>query len=128
MRPEPEDLENQAEYRQLLKLPFEEVAVFVFDQLRKGTGLIVFYWSVCLLFAGSALVVRINLAGHFPLKLFILHSFFGLILFPLVSVLIHEILHIVPFLLTGARKIRMGMDLRQFIFFCFSPQACSKKR
>jgi hypothetical protein len=29
----------------------------------------------------------------------------------------HEGLHIVPYLLSGARRIRIGMDLRQYIFF-----------
>ena len=35
----------------------------------------------------------------------------------MVSVPVHEFLHVIPFYLFGARNIRAGMDLRQYIFY-----------
>ncbi len=76
-----------------------------------------FFWSVCLISIGLALFIRINIAGYFPLKNIIFHSLLGLIIFPLLIIPVHEILHALPFLFTGARKIRAGIDLRQYFFY-----------
>lgn len=40
----------------------------------------------------------------------------GLILIPLLLVPVHEGLHLIPFLLAGARDIRIGADLSQESF------------
>jgi hypothetical protein len=77
----------------------------------------VFFWSECIIFAGIALTVRINIWGYYPLKNIMLHSMLGLVVFPILSIPLHEILHIIPFFLTGARDIRVGMNLKQYIFY-----------
>ena len=46
-----------------------------------------------------------------------MHSLLGLIVFPLLYVPVHELLHIIPYYLTGAKRIRIGMDLRQYMFY-----------
>ncbi|OFY68455.1 MAG: hypothetical protein A2V64_06580 [Bacteroidetes bacterium RBG_13_43_22] len=112
-----EDLEDQSKYRQLLAISYNELIDFILDYLRRRSGLMIFFWSVCLIFLGIALFVRINISGYFPLKNIMLHSMLGFIVFPLLSIPLHEGLHIIPFLMTGARKIRVGMDLRQYIFY-----------
>jgi hypothetical protein len=35
----------------------------------------------------------------------------------LLCVPVHELLHIVPYWISGARKIRIGMDLKQYLFY-----------
>ena len=112
-----EDLEDQSKYRQIIAVSYSNLIDFVLDYLRRKSGLMIFFWSACLIFLGLALFVRINLSGYFPLKNIIMHSILGLILFPLLSIPLHELLHIVPFFLGGARKIRVGMDLKQYIFY-----------
>jgi len=112
-----EDLEDQSKYRQILTVPYNDLTGFVLDYLRRGSGMMVLYWSVCLIFFGIALTVRIDIAGYFPFKNIIFHSLLGLVIFPLLSVPLHEILHVIPFYLTGARNIRAGMDLKQYIFY-----------
>src|SRR4030042_4095810 len=112
-----EDLEDQSKYRQLLAISYNELIDFILDYLRRRSGLMIFFWSVCLIFLGIALFVRINISGYFRLKNIMLHSMLGFIVFPLLSIPLHEGLHIIPFLMTGARKIRVGMDLRQYIFY-----------
>ncbi|MCU0473515.1 MAG: DUF3267 domain-containing protein [Bacteroidales bacterium] len=112
-----EDLEDETKYRQILKIPYEELVNFVFDYIRRNTGVMVFFWSSCMICLGIAVYVRINITGYYQLKYIISHTILGLIIFPLVSIPFHEALHIIPFFLTGARKIRIGMDLKQYIFY-----------
>jgi hypothetical protein len=112
-----EDLEDQTRFRQILKIPYEELVNFVLDYIRRRTGVMVFFWSVCTIFLGIAVIVRINITGYYPLKNIISHTILGLIIFPLVSIPVHEALHVIPFLLAGARKIRVGIDLKQYIFY-----------
>jgi hypothetical protein len=112
-----EDLEDQTKYRQILKIPYEELVNFVIDYIRRNTAVMVFFWSFCMVCLGIAVYVRINITGYYQLKYIISHTILGLVIFPLVSIPLHEALHVIPFLLTGARKIRVGMDLKQYIFY-----------
>lgn len=111
------DLENQSRYRQLIKIPYDELIPFILDYLRRKSGLIVFFWSACILTLGLALTVRVNLSGYFPYKYLLLHSILGLVVFPLLYIPVHELLHIIPYYLTGAKNIRVGMDLKQYMFY-----------
>ena len=77
----------------------------------------ILFWSVCMIFAGIALTVRINIAGYFPMKTILSHSLMGFIVFPVLMIPVHEFMHVVPFFLTGAKRIRVGADLKQYIFY-----------
>lgn len=112
-----EDLEDQSKYRQILKVPYDGLVDFVLDYIRRKSALMVFFWSACIVFLGIALFVRINIAGYFPFRNIFLHSCLGLIIFPILSIPVHELLHIIPYYLTGARNIRIGMDLKQYMFY-----------
>jgi len=59
----------------------------------------------------------LSIAGIFPLPSILLHSLFGFIILPLILVLPHEILHLIPYWLTGARDIRIGAELKQYYFY-----------
>jgi hypothetical protein len=112
-----EDLEDQSKYRQILKIPYDELVNFVLDYIRRKSGLMVFFWSSCIVFLGIALFVRINISGYFPFRNIFLHTCLGLIIFPILCIPVHELLHIIPYYLTGARNIRIGMDLKQYMFY-----------
>jgi hypothetical protein len=112
-----EDLEDQSKFRQILKIPYDELVNFVLDYIRRKSGLMVFFWSSCIVFLGIALFVRINISGYFPFRNIFLHTCMGLIIFPILCIPVHELLHIIPYYLTGARNIRIGMDLKQYMFY-----------
>ncbi len=112
-----EDLEDQCKYRQILKIPYDELVNFVLDYIRRKSVLMVFFWSSCIVFLGIALFVRINIGGYFPFRNIFLHTCLGLIIFPILCIPVHELLHIIPYFLTGARSIRIGMDLKQYMFY-----------
>ncbi len=112
-----EDLEDQSKYRQTLSIPYDEMVPFILDYIRRKSWLMVFFWSVCIVFLGLALTVRVNISGYFHLRIIFYHSVLGFLIFPLLFVPIHELLHIIPYYLTGARRIRIGMDLSQYMFY-----------
>ncbi|MFZ0283533.1 MAG: DUF3267 domain-containing protein [Bacteroidales bacterium] len=112
-----EELEDPSKYRQVLKVPYDELVTFVFDYIRRKSNLMVFYWSACFLFLGIAITVRFNISGYFPFRMIFFHTILGLVVFPLLCVPVHELLHIIPYYLTGAKRIRVGMDLKQYMFY-----------
>jgi hypothetical protein len=116
MRYSVEDIEDDQRFKLLLKIPYNELVVFVLDYLRKRTLFILIFWAICLLFLGMAIYFRLNLSAYQYSKI-LFHSMLGFILFPLLSVPVHELLHVMPYYLTGARNIRAGMDLRQYLFY-----------
>ena len=117
MAPQIEDLEDHCKYRQILKVPYDELVPFILDYIRRRSGLMVFFWSACIFFLGIAIIVRLNISGYFSLKNIFLHTILGLIVFPVLYIPFHELLHIIPYYLTGARKIRVAMDLKQYMFY-----------
>lgn len=112
-----EDIEDQSKYRQMLKIPYDELIDFILDYLRRKTGLMYFFWTTCLVFLGLALFIRINIGGYFPFRNIFMHTILGIIVFPLACIPVHELLHIIPYYLTGARDIRIGMDMKQYMVY-----------
>lgn len=112
-----EDLEDQSKYRQMLSVPYDELVIFVLEYIRKRSALIISFWAMCIFFLCIALIVRINISGYFPWKKIFFHSILGLAVFPVLAIPLHEFLHIIPYFLSGAKRIRIGMDLRQYMFY-----------
>jgi hypothetical protein len=40
-----------------------------------------------------------------------------MIILPVICIPVHELLHIVPYYISGAKNIRIGMDLNQYLFY-----------
>ncbi len=112
-----EDLEDQKKFRLFLTVPYENLIEFVFKYLKKKTGLTVLFWAFCLLFLFIAVFIRIRIAGYYPLNSIFFHSVIGFIILPLIIIPVHELLHVVPYFISGAKNIRVGMDLKQYLFY-----------
>lgn len=112
-----EELGDESKYRLILKLQYENLAETVFEYLKKMSGLMILFWSFCIIYAGIAIHIRIGIAGYFPFKVIFLHTILGLVVLPLLVVPLHELLHVFPFLISGARKLRFGADLKQFLLY-----------
>lgn len=117
MAPKVEDLEDNTRYRQLLKIEYNDLIIFVMEYLRRKSWLMVSYWALCILFLGIAVLVRINIEGHYQFRFIFRHTLLGLVVFPVLIIALHELLHIIPYYLTGARNIRVGVDLKQYMFY-----------
>jgi hypothetical protein len=112
-----EELEDQEKYREILSLSYDDLVQFIFDQLKSKKAMMVFFWSACILSLGLAIIIRLNIGGYYAWNSIILHTLLGLIVLPALCIPIHEFLHIVPYFLSGARNIRVGMDMKQFLFY-----------
>lgn len=112
-----EDIEDPSRFRLLLRVPYTGLLTFVLDYLKKNSVVMVIFWSSCIFFLMIAIYIRISLAGSYPYSQILTHTLLGLIVLPLLSVPIHEGLHVIPYFLFGARDIRAGMDLKQYLFY-----------
>jgi Putative zincin peptidase len=112
-----EDLDDQKRFRLFLTIPYTNLVQFVFEYLRKKSGLLYFFCFLCILFLCFAIAIRIEIAGIFPAIHIIFHSVVGLIVLPLICIPLHEFLHVVPYYISGAKNIRVGMDLKQYLFY-----------
>ena len=70
-----------------------------------------------MIFFGISVIIRVNITGFFEFKRIITHTLLGAIIFPLLIIPVHEGLHILPYFISGARKIKIGMDLSQYMFY-----------
>jgi hypothetical protein len=113
----PETIRGNPENNHLLTLHYNEMIPFVMDYLKKRT-LPVFISLLALISVTIAMVmIRMNVAGSFPLINIIIHSFTGLIVLPLLYILPHEFLHIIPYRISGARDIRIGANWKEAYFY-----------
>lgn len=112
-----EDLNDEKRFRLFLTIPYKNLIQFVFDYLKRKSGLTSLYWSLCLLFLFLSISLRIKIAGNFPITHILFHSAIGSIILPVICIPVHEFLHIIPYWLSGAKNIRIGMDLKQYLFY-----------
>ncbi len=112
-----ENLEDQTKFRHILTISYHDLIQFVFEYLKKKSALTFFFWTICVLFLCSMILVRINITGYFRISEILVHSVLGFIVLPLVCIPVHEGLHIIPYYISGAKNIRVGMDLKQYLFY-----------
>lgn len=123
-----EDLDDVTRFHLFLSISYNDLAEFVINQLKKRSFITLLFWFLCLLSFTLSLVIRLSLARHFVWAAIFKHSLIGFILLPVLCIPVHEGLHILPFALSGARNIRVGMDLRQYLFFVTAHRYVAGKR
>jgi hypothetical protein len=112
-----EDLNDPKKFRLFLTIPYKDLIGFVFEYMKKKSVLTFFFWSICTIFLVIAVLIRIKVAGCFPLTQILFYSLLGLLILPVLCIPLHEFLHVIPFYLSGAKNIRVGMDLSQYLFY-----------
>lgn len=115
--PQIEELEDVSAYEKVLTLSYTEIAPFVISHITRlslpmaivwiaaslSLFLTVWYWPGVKYNTGNPDVIKGLVAGFVAI--------------PLLMIPVHEVLHLIPFRLAGARDIRLGADLRQGIFY-----------
>lgn len=112
-----EDLDDQEKFVQILSISYNDLLPFILKYLNKPSVLTVLFWSACLISFGFSFILIVNIAGDFQFSIILFHSLLGLIIFPILCIPLHEALHIIPYYISGAKKIRAGMDLSQYLFY-----------
>ena len=120
----PEDLQNENEFELLAEVSHQELREFVVEQITKEKYLIRSYsvyqvvmmmLLVFLLTRNIILAVKGYAEPIIGIGLALLFSFSVLIV-------IHELLHALAYLLSGARRISFGLNLKKFVFYALADQ------
>ena len=114
MRYSVEEMDKVDVFRKIAEIPYSELVPFILRYLKNVTFVTFIYWALCLISLIIAAFIRFQMKTGLDT---LLHSLFGLIIFPVLIIPVHELLHIIPYYLTGARNIRIGMDLKQYFFY-----------
>jgi hypothetical protein len=112
-----DDLKDESRFTHYLTLSYNDLLSFVLDYIRRLTGVTIFFWSVCMIFLGFSIIIRIDIGGNFEFRKIITHTLLGSVVFPVLIIVFHEGLHIIPYFISGAREIKIGMDLSQYLFY-----------
>ncbi len=123
-----EDLEDPSKFRLLKQVPYNELLSFVLEYLGKRSAIIMIFWASCIFFLMIAVYIRVNIAGLFPASMIFMHTILGLIIMPILVIPVHEGLHVIPFFVSGARDIRIGMDLKQYLFYATAHRYVANSR
>jgi hypothetical protein len=118
----PEDLQNQTEFELFREVSHQNLKEFVVEQIREEKYIIRIY---------SAYQVLMMMLFVFLLTKSIILFFKGqsedlviigvAVLFSLsVLIIIHELLHALAYLLTGARRISFGLIFKKFMFYALA--------
>ena len=118
----PEDLQNESEYELLKEVSHLHLREFVLELVTKGKTIIRIYSIyqvimmlifVYLLTRGIVLSIKANQTLLIQVGLSILFSV-------TVLIVIHELLHALAYLATGARRISFGGTLKKFVFYAIA--------
>jgi hypothetical protein len=101
------------------KLEFDNMIPFVLEQIKRRGAASIFYLMVN---AGMLVLIPFLIwstisSGAMTWPRLILHGFGGAIGGSLLVIPFHEVIHGVAYWLIGARRIKFGVDLQQFIFY-----------
>ncbi len=116
-KPSIDELEDETAYEKVLTLPYDNLAPFVIRGLRTLTLPMMLVWTVAIVSAALTLFLWPRSGNTPDHPGIVLGLATGLLLIPLLLVPVHELLHLIPFRLAGARDIRVGADLRQGIVY-----------
>lgn len=117
--PDAETLQNGNKYHLILELDFNEIIPFVFSNIRKASLSNFFYLIInfaSLLFVIGYALWSMN-SGYFSIGKVILQVLAGILAGSILVIPPHELLHGLAYRILGARNIKFGVDLQQFIFY-----------
>ncbi len=117
--PDVETLKGDPAFHQILELDFNDMIPFVFKYIRKP-GLVPWVFvtlhAAFLAFAIGFVIWGVS-EGWLKWTLIIKQSLLGIIAGSIIVIPPHELLHGLAYRMLGAKKIRFGADLHQFIFY-----------
>jgi hypothetical protein len=117
--PDAETLQKENGYRMILELDFNDIIPFVFSNIRKASLSSLFY--LILNFASLLFIIGYALwsvkSGNISIGMVILQALAGILAGSILVIPPHELLHGLAYRILGARNIKFGVDLKQFIFY-----------
>ena len=126
----PEDLQNENEFELLTEVSHQRLREFVVEQITEEKYIIRIYsiYQVIMMMLFVFLLTRgivRSIKGHSEMLIEVGLS----IIFSLSAlIVIHELLHALAYLITGARRISFGVILKKFIFYALADRQVIAKR
>ena len=118
----PEDLQNESEFELLTEVSHQKLREFVVGQIVEEKYVIRIYsiYQLIMMMVFAFLLTRgivLSIKGYYGILIEIGLS----IVFSLSAlIIIHELLHALAYLLTGARRISFGVIPKKFIFYALA--------
>ena len=126
----PEDLQNESEFELLTEISHQKLREFVVEQIVEEKFVIRIYsiYQAIMMMLFVFLLTRgivLSIKGHSEIFISV-----GLAMAFSLSALIviHELLHALAYLLTGARRISFGVIPKKFIFYALADRQVIAKR
>ena len=118
-RPDAIKLRNDPGYRQILELDFNDMIPFVMSNIRKKgiPSLVYLVINLAMLVFIALYLIPGFIGPQFTWSVLIKQSLAGIFAGTILVIPVHELLHGLAYRILGARKIRFGVDMKQFIFF-----------
>ncbi len=112
------DLQDEKKYRLILELPFHNIPDFVLQYMFRKNPATLFYYACTILFFILTIKISIGFFSADPgFLMILLYAFYGLVMFPVLLMPIHEGIHALAFFLSGARKIIIKAEWKHFFFY-----------
>jgi hypothetical protein len=117
--PDVETLQNDPLFSKVLELEFSEMIPFVLSNIRKRGVMPILYMLINVAFLLFIFVFAFwsMQNAHLSFGRISLQIIAGIFAGSILVIAPHELLHGLAYRILGARKIRFGMDLQQFIFY-----------
>ena len=118
-RPDAETLQSDPHFTKILELEFSEMIPFVLSNIRKRGVMPMLYLLINVTFLLFIFIFAIwsMQNEHLSFGRISLQIIAGIFAGSILVIAPHELLHGLAYRVLGARKIRFGMDLQQFIFY-----------
>jgi len=116
-KPTIEELEKTSAYEKVLTLPYNDIAPFVIGSLKRLSLPMMLIWTVMTISFAMIVVTWPGLRYAAENAWLLKGLAYGLLLIPVLLVPVHELLHLIPYRLAGAKDIRVGADLPQGIIY-----------
>lgn len=126
--PDIDQLDDTSLYEKVLTLPYDAIGPFVLREMTRYTRPMLRIWITFAATIFLSVWFWPGVAYHPEEPRIAAGLAAGLILIPLLLVPVHEGLHLIPFLLAGARDIRIGADLSQGIIWVTAHRFVAGKR
>ena len=129
-KPDADALQKDPGYRMILELDFSDMIPFVLSNIKRRNGISMLYFvtnAVTLLFILFYIIWGIR-SGMFHGGRILVHIVAGFLAGSILVIPPHEMLHGLAYRLLGARWIKFGADLKQFIFYVTADRFPISKR
>jgi hypothetical protein len=114
-----EDVRKNPGFRPVKELRFNEILMFVLENIRIANPYSIFYAVFNILFISllAGFAVFGFMENDFTVGIFLSIMGWGTIAGSILIIPLHEGLHALAFLMIGAQKIKFGVDFKQMIFY-----------